>query len=235
MTCTLTGSAQDKVYTPKNGVFSWKAIVLGGGFRITIAVPLHGDFSKYDRVEIVRSESLIGPDVPAAFLVRLTDQLTAEFKKGQRFTDVTVIDSYEPKAFPVDDAVGTAGETFRDADSLEAPMRNAGDLLAFDREREAAATIAPASSTLVVSSEVIDYAKGNKLAQLLFLDLGNAVVTMRFSYHDKGTGEELGRSVISSDNSSKVVPSVLSPRTALSGVAEGLVDQVTRRKVAGER
>jgi hypothetical protein len=86
-----------------------------------------------------------------------------------------------------------------------------------------------------VTSEVIDYAKGNKLVQLLLLDLGNAIVTLRFSYFDKVTGEELGRSVISSDNSSKVVPSVLSPRTALSGLSEGLVDQVTRRKVAGER
>ncbi len=83
--------------------------------------------------------------------------------------------------------------------------------------------------------EVIDYAKGNKFLQLVPLDLGNAVLTVRFSYYDMETGEELGRQVVSSDNSSKVVPSVISPRNALTGIVEGMVDQVTRRKVAAEQ
>ena len=82
---------------------------------------------------------------------------------------------------------------------------------------------------------MIDYASGNKFTQLLLLNLGNGLMTIRLSYFDKATGEELGRSVVSSDTSSKVVPSLLSPRTPLGGVAEGVVDQVTRRKVAAER
>jgi hypothetical protein len=46
------------------------------------------------------------------------------------------------------------------------------------------------------------------------------------------TGQEIGRQIISgqSDGSSLLGP--LSPRDALSGVADGLVDQVTRRVAA---
>jgi hypothetical protein len=117
-------------------------------------------------------------------------------------------------------------------------MRTWNDLVQFDRQRENAAAAnesGESTGTLVVTSQVIDYAKGNKVLQLLPLDIGNGILSVRFSYFDKDTGEELGRSVISSDNSSKVVPSFISPRTALTGIAEGLVDQVTRRKVSAER
>jgi hypothetical protein len=125
-------------------------------------------------------------------------------------------------------------DLFRTADSLDAPMRGPQDLIAMDRQR-ASTERQRATDTLVVTSQVIDYSKGNNVLQLLFVNWGNALITLRLSYLDGATGEELGRSVISSDNSSKVVPSVLSTRTALSGVAEGLVDQVTRRKVGAER
>jgi hypothetical protein len=225
---------QAKAYTPKNGVLNWKAMILGGGFRVTVAIPLHGDFSKYDRLEIVRAESLIGPDVPSGFLNQLTAQLASEFRRGGRFTDIAIVDSFEGPRPAVGEQSAPAPDTFRGADSLDAPMRSEEDLLAFDRQRRAAADV-PESATLVVKSQVIDYTKGNKLLQLLLLDLGNGVLTMRFTYVDKVTSEELGSNVISSDNSSKVVPSLLSPRSAMSGVAEGLADQVTRRKVAGER
>ena len=110
-------------------------------------------------------------------------------------------------------------------------MRTRDDMVAFDRERQAAARtpgLAP-SSTLVVRCQVIDYSKGNRFLQLWFIDFGNAVLTLRCSYFDKASGDELGRSVISSDNSSKVIPSALMSRTALTGVINGLVDQVTRR------
>ena len=227
---------QTKAYTPKNGILNWRMIILGGGFRVTVAIPLHGDFSKYDRLEIVRTESLIGPDVPNEFLNQVTAQLASEFRRGGRFMDIAIVDSFNARRSGAGEQSAPAPDTFRGADSLDAPMRTEEDLLAFDHQRQAAADApASASTTLVVRSEVIDYTKGNKFLQLLFLDLGNGVLTMRFTYVDKVTGEALGGNVISSDNSSKVVPGLLSPRSALSGVAEGLADQVTRRKMAGER
>src|SRR5690349_7183431 len=113
-------------------------------------------------------------------------------------------------------------------------MRLSADMAAMDRDRDAGSHD-KASDTLVVTDQLFDYVCGNKFTQLLLLNLGNGLMTIRLSYFDKATGEELGRSVVSSDSSSKVVPSLLSPRTPLGGVAEGVVDQVTRRKVAAER
>ena len=71
--------AQTVPYRPKNGVLNWKAVLLGGGFRVTTAIPLHGDFSRYSRVEIVRPESLIGADVPRGVLGQLTRGLAESF------------------------------------------------------------------------------------------------------------------------------------------------------------
>jgi hypothetical protein len=232
---TMAAAAQSKPYKPKNGVLNWKAILLGGAFRVTTAIPLHGNFSKYSRIEIARTKSVIGPDVPEAFLAQITNRLATDFRNGGRFEDVSVVEGYErPDAVAIE-TVDAVSQTFRDADPLDAPLRSAAEMTRFDRERDAAEREPAHDSTLVVTSEVIDYARGNKFLQLLAMDLGNGVLTLRFSYWDKLTGEELGRSVVSSDNSSKVVPSLLSPRTSLSGVSEGLVDQVTRRKVAAER
>lgn len=225
--------AQTKPYTPKHGELNWKAILLGGAFRVTTVVPLHGDFSRFDRVEIVEAESLVGGDVPPTVLHRLTAQLLAEFRKNGRFAEVLIVHSYDRRR-PTPATVAEANATFRAADSLDAAMRPAADMAAMDRDRDAAARDS-ASDTLVVTNAVIDYARGNKFTQLLLLNLGNGLMTTRLSYFDKATGEELGRSVVSSDTSSKVVPSLLSPRTPLGGVAEGVVDQVTRRKVAAER
>jgi len=230
---TLHVSAQSKPYSPKNGVVNWKAVLFGGAFRVTAAIPMHGDFSRFDRVEIVEAGSLIGGDVPPTVLHRLTAQLLAEFRKSGRFAEVEAVRSYERRRTPTASVVEEA-DAFRTPDSLDAPMRPAADMVEMDRERQAASRDKTVD-TLVVTDEVIDYVRGNKFTQLLLLNLGNGLMTIRLSYFDKATGEEFGRSVVSSDTTSKVVPSLLSPRTALVGVAEGVVDQVTRRKVAAER
>ena len=76
-------------------------------------------------------------------------------------------------------------EAFRGADPLARPDA-AGERHADVRSAAAGrGRDAGAHRTLVVRCEVIDYAKGNKLLQFLFLDLGNAVLTLRFSYYDR--------------------------------------------------
>jgi hypothetical protein len=82
---------------------------------------------------------------------------------------------------------------------------------------------------------VLDYAKGSRLKQALPLDLGKSILTVRLRYYDKKTGQEIGRQIISgrTDGSSLLGP--LSPRSALSGVADGFVDQVIRRIAASAR
>ena len=221
-------AAQTTPYHPKNGTFSLQEFVLGGGFRVTSALPLHGNFSEYGRLEIVEPVSGIGADAPAPLLQRIGEQLAREFRKIGRFTDVAVVEGYVPR--PQENTVSDADIDV--ADPLEAPMRPGSDLVANDERRAAARA---RRETLVIATEVIDYAPGNKFTQLLLLDLGNSILTLRLSLFDKATGAELGRTIVSSDNSSKVVPSLLSPRSPLTGVAEGLADQVTRRQVGAER
>ncbi len=227
---------QNKPYTPKNGILNIKALIFGGGFRVSTAVPLHGNFAHYRTLEIVHPESLIGKDVPAEFLEKLGVELQTEFEKGERFAEVKTVRSFAVGS--LSSARAIASEDFREADALDAPMRPPEDMKVFDRQRHDSELSDESSSpagTLVIRCQVVDYAKGNKLLQLSMLDVGNSILTLRFSYFDKETGEELGRSIISSDNSSRIIPSALSSRTVLNGIAEGLVDQVTRRKAAAER
>ena len=224
-------------YRPKNGVLNWKAVLFGGGFRVTTAIPLRGDFSTFAQVNIVRPVSLIGGDVSPQLLRTIGDALAAEFRRGQHFGDVNVIEGWRPPERVLGAGDDLDDHDVEETDPLDSPLRAASDLRVLDQRRltrQASAVRGP-RRTLVVRTEVIDYTKGNGWLQLLFLDLGNSVLTIRVSYFDDHSGEELGRSVISSDNSSHMVPSAVSPRSALSGIAEGLVDQVTRRKVASER
>ena len=236
----VTTFGQSKTYSPKNGILNFKAIILGGAFRVSTAIPLHGDFSKFNRLEIVHLQSLIGSDIPPELLKQLTESLRAEFERGGRFAEVKVVNSFqkpEPVATTRED--GVSSEAFREADPLETPMHDGRDMQAFDEQRRLAALHeehhGERAGVLSIVGEVIDYAKGNRLLQLLPVDLWNSLLTVRFSYYDMETGEELGRQVVSSDNSSKVVPGAFSPRNALTGIREGLVDQITRRKVAAER
>ena len=233
---THVALGQSAPYIPKNGILNWKAVLIGGGFRVTPAIPLRGDMSKYQRLEIVRTASLIGDDAPESVLNQLTRDLTTEFNRGGRFAATAITESYE-RPMQTAGAGPEADDSFLGADPIEAPMRGLDDMVAFDRERIATAACGERCSgpTLVVQCQVIDFAKGNRWLQLLALDIGNSVLTLRCSYFDKISGEELGRSVISSDNSSKVIPSAVTSRTPIAGVVDGLVDQVTRRKIAGER
>ncbi len=75
---TLPLAAQARSYAPKNGVLNWKALIFGGAFRITTVIPLHGDFSRFDRVEVVEAESLI----PASDRTPATH---GEWRQGSRW------------------------------------------------------------------------------------------------------------------------------------------------------
>jgi hypothetical protein len=232
------GVPKGSKYAPKNGILNIESIILGGAFRVTTVIPLHGDFSKFDRVDVVQTRSLIGEDAPAALLEEVTEKLRAEIEGTGRFSNVRVVDTI-PKLPPAMAAKRVAlSDRFREADPLAVPMGTWQDMLNFDEQRRLAAQLEEVTGkheTLAVAGEVLDFAKGNKLLQLLFLDLGNSTLTVRFSFFDEETGEELGRQVVSSDNSSMVLPSVVSPRGPLTGIAEGLVDQISRRKVAAEQ
>ena len=227
-------------YKGKNGILSTKTLVMGGMFRVTTVVPFKGDLTDYHHLEITKPISFVGGALSSDVSNRQVARIKSQFESRKIFESVTVIDSYNPAlAGPQerqlhansDDIVRTEG------DSLDAPIGSLEDMEARDRQRalKEKALQQPSTRTLVTVIEVLDYEKGSRLKQALPLDLGKSILTVRLRYYDRATGQEIGRQIVSgrSDGSSLLGP--LSPRDALSGVADGFVDQVTRRVAASAK
>jgi hypothetical protein len=227
-------------YKGKNGILSMKTLVLGGEFRVTTVIPFKGNVADYNQLEIARPVSLVGPALSVDVSNRQAAAIKSQFESRKIFEAVAVIDSYDPALY-VRKQKGLSSEiadTHSDQeDALETPISSAEDMEARDRRRagEQQEFGQPSTRTLVTIVEVLDYEKGSRLKQVLPLDLGKSILTVRLRYYDKMTGQEIGRQIISgrSDGSSLLGP--LSPRDALSGVVDGLVDQVTRRIAASEK
>ncbi len=227
-------------YKGQNGILSMKTLVLGGEFRVTTVMPLRGNVADYNQLEITRPVSLVGGALNVEVSNHQVAKIKSQFESRKIFESVRVIDSYDPALY-VGKEKGSHSEiadthSVQD-DALEAPIRSAEDMEARDsqRAREHQEFEQRSTRTLVTVIEVLDYSKGSRLKQALPLDLGKSILTVRLRYYDKTTGQEIGRQIISgrSDGSSLLGP--LSPRDALSGVADGLVDQVTRRVAASVR
>jgi len=227
-------------YKGQNGILSMKTLVLGGEFRVTTVIPFKGNVADYNQLEITRPVSLVGVALNVEVSNRQVAKIKSQFESRKIFEAVAVIDSYDPALY-AGKQTGAHSEIAdthsAQDDALEAPIRSAEDMEARDRDRarEQQEFKQPSTRTLVTVIEVLDYAKGSRLKQALPLDLGKSILTVRLRYYDKETGQEIGRQIISgrSDGSSLLGP--LSPRDALSGVADGLVDQVTRRIAASEK
>jgi len=227
-------------YKGQNGILSMKTLVLGGEFRVTTVIPFRGNVADYNQLEITRPVSLVGGALNVEVSNHQVAKIKSQFESRKIFESVRVIDSYDPALY-VGKEKGSHSEiadthSVQD-DALEAPIRSAEDMEARDsqRAREQQEFEQRSTRTLVTVIEVLDYSKGSRLKQALPLDLGKSILTVRLRYYDKTTGQEIGRQIISgrSDGSSLLGP--LSPRDALSGVADGLVDQVTRRVAASVR
>jgi hypothetical protein len=240
--------SEKRKYKGKSQIFSLKGQILGGEFRISNVIPLQGDFSKYERIEASRLRSLIGEDIPPSVLENYGKRLLGQFQSGGRFNNVTLIDDYKPPLpeAPTDPnqgvnpvSGGRQAETAEGEDPLEGPMLSWDDMRRFDElraRRLEKGNIEKEKSppTLVIVGEVLDYAKGNRWLQLLPLNRGNAVFTVRFRYYDKATGQELGRQVIGGEVTAANLGGVFGLRTALSGIVDGVIDQITRRAVSAE-
>jgi hypothetical protein len=224
-------------YKGQNGILSAKTVVMGGEFRVTTVIPFRGNVADYNRLEITKPVSFVGRALTAEVSSRQAAKIKSQFESKKLFEAVTVIDSYRPEPAP-EQHEQERGDTIRgEEDALDAPIGTFEDMKARDGRRALKEQGVERASgrTLVTVIEVLDYAKGSRLKQALPLDLGKSILTVRLRYYDKMTGQEIGRQIISgrTDGSSLLGP--LSPRSALNGVADGFVDQVTRRIAASER
>jgi hypothetical protein len=240
-----------KHYKGKDGIISAKTVVLGGDFRVTTVIPFKGNLADYHHLEIASPISLVGPILNSEVKREQMTKFKSQFEERQIFKSVILIDSYDPTA--IKDSVNSRLDSPFNSkaecpqtddhssssikDSLDAPIGTIVDMEARDTERLLVnADASPAEDrTLVVVIEVLDYLKGNRVKQLLPLDLGKAILTVRVRYYDRDSGEEIGRQIISGENSGSALLGPVSPRTALSGVSDGFVDQVTRRIAESER
>jgi hypothetical protein len=224
-------------YKGQNGILSAKTVVMGGEFRVTTVITFRGNVADYNRLEITRPVSLVGGALTADVSNRQAAKIKSQFESKKIFESVTVIDSYSPEPGGEQHRQERGDTPRAEGDALEASIDAIQDMEARDRQRalKEQELEQPSSRTLVTVIEVLDYAKGSRLKQALPLDLGKSILTVRLRYYDKTTGQEIGRQIISgrTDGSSLLGP--LSPRSALNGVADGFVDQVTRRIAASER
>lgn len=233
-----------KHYKGENGILSTKTVIFGGEFRVTTVIPFNGNFAEYHHLEIARPVSLVSRALTSDVASRQVAKFKSQFESRRLFETVAVIDAYDPamaSQHQQQSSANAPSEKSDDVDrseALDAPIGSFDDLVARDKRRtfgEDAAQRPASDKTLVVVIEVIDYAKGSRWKQALPLDLGKSILTVRMRYYQKSTGEEVGRQIISgqSDGSSLLGP--LSPRDGLSAVADGFIDQVTRRVAASEK
>jgi hypothetical protein len=232
-----------KRYKGENGILSAKTLIFGGEFRVTTVIPFKGNFAEYHHLEVAKPISLVGKALTPDVASRQVDKFKSQFESRRLFETITVIESYDPATASQRQQQTSASAPSEKSDgdrteSLDAPIGSFDDMVARDKRRthgEGAGPHSTADKTLVVAIEVLDYAKGSRWKQALPLDLGKSILTVRLRYYDKSTGEEVGRQVISgqSDGSSLLGP--FSPRDGLSGVADGFLDQVTRRVAASEK
>lgn len=227
-------------YKGKQGIFSMKTLVLGGDFRVTTIVPFKGNLAEYHHLELTRPISLVGSALTQQVSTQQLTKLKSQFEARRIFASVTVIDAYRPA-----DASQLQKQSYKNADnldgaadeSLDSPIGSFTDMETRDRQRalKDQKEEPPSERTLVTVIEVLDYAKGSRVKQFLPLDLGKSILTVRLRYYDKASGQEIGRQIVSGKSSGSSLLGPLSPRDALSGVADGFLDQVTRRVASAEK
>jgi len=233
-------SSQEKVYRPKSQIFSIKSEILGGEFRITSVIPLHGDFSTYRQIEITHLKSLVGNAISNKALTDYDQKVFHEFQTLSKIKPVVSIADYTPPPPLLNtQTVPLESENPEEKDSLNGPMLTMDDLHRFDKTRALKEAGLPVPGepqrSLVILGEVLDYEKGNHILQYFPFNIGSTIFTIRLRYYDKQTGEELGRQVITGEVSSDTIAGFMGMHSALKGVVEGLADQVTRRVLQSEQ
>jgi hypothetical protein len=232
---TTPDNSTEKVYKPRSQIFSIKSEILGGEFRISSVIPLHGDFSDYRRIEVTGLKSLIGNAIPDKVLAKYNQDVFKEFQILGKTKEIATIPDFVPPAPKIPEA-GDQPQTQNDEemDSLDGPLLTYDDLRRFDEIR-AQKEAKGADRTLVIVGEVLDYLKGNHVLQFLPFNIGSTIFTIRFRYYDKDTGEELGRQIITGEVSADTYAGFMGMHSALAGVVEALADQVTRRAIEADR
>lgn len=250
----LVGSAFPAAHPAQaeNGVMSAGSALQGRYHHLRFILPFRGDFSRYNKVEIVRPTSDIGPDrVPPEKMQQYTQWLHQMFASTGLFEEVQDVEEMrldsplavaaqtgtllpsDPSAFPAADEEIPAPR--RISPILLASLSPDGEPVGISAADASALGPPPASTgeqhTLVVTSTVLDYVKGNRGLRLLGVGLGGARFTARFSLYDKQTGQEVARGNVTGvvEDGSFGLPGGSSSDQSLKVAADDLVGHVENR------
>src|SRR5262249_51461272 len=155
-------------------------------------------------LEITRPISLVGGALTPQVSNQQIAKLKSQFEARRIFESVTVIDSYSPAVASQPQKQSHKNSYNIDGaedDSLDFPIGSFSDMQTRDRQRALKEEELPSDRTLVTVIEVLDYAKGNRIKQILPLDLGKSILTVRLRYYDKASGQEIGRQIVSGKTS----------------------------------
>lgn len=237
----------------------------GAGFRITMIHPFRGDFSEYDKLEVVRTASDVGDAVPAKAMEDYTENLYLSFQKSGAFKEVREVDQgpLAPGPSPPASDPGELAES-DEAGPVEGSSPPSNGLIA---SRSVPFPSSPASAsyraglnsfesppasptqplanpqavqpkrTMVIVSRVIYYQKGNRTLRAVGFGGGYARFVVRFYVYDKERAAELAMGNISGEVSTSFysVPFLAGDAEGRDAVVGAIVNRVEVRKAAADQ
>ncbi len=237
----------------ENGVLSAGGVLKGNYHHLRFIIPLRGDFSQYKRVEVVSAVSEVGHELPAEKREKYQEWMRRMFAETGLFEEVLLVEkaAVNPAAvaaatpqpwqseFVVDPAaLGLLAAPENESDLLVARSWKpvvvvVPDFMMEELLQEAALSpnTPPPIRTLVVTSTVMDYQKGNRGLRMLGLGFGASRFTARFAVYDKETGEELARGNVTGtvEESSLGLPGNSSSDNSMKVAAADFVRHVEKR------
>ncbi|MEE8201309.1 MAG: hypothetical protein V3R29_09085 [Candidatus Acidoferrales bacterium] len=226
-----------------NGVFSAGGILKGKYHHLRFIIPFRGDFSQYNKVEIVQPESDLGPDtVPAEKIEQYTRWLQQLFLDTGLFEEVrivqeTTLGSAAASVSPAEEEVVRAELAGFPLPAGLDPDEEFTGIPAEDTVLLIQPAAVPEKHTLVVTSTVLDYLKGNRGLRMLGVGIGGSRFTVRFSIYDKQTGAEVARGNVTGavEDTSFGLPGGSGSDQSLKVGAADLVYHVERRVREADR
>lgn len=153
------------------------------------AVPLGGDFARYQRLEVVPLENEMGDLIPAELVAGLNEGLLRQLQQVRNL-EVARAEPTRQRTSPGAGAQARAGDPSAPAPGPADPAASAIPL------RQASVE----SPTAVLEAIIVDFDPGSQGQRVLQVGVGRqAVLTLHLWFLDGATGQLLGKYIINSE------------------------------------
>lgn len=259
----LAAAQDEEVPKEKGGRMSPGGLARGTGFRVTMIHPMRGDFSRYDKLEIVKMRNLTGERTPQEAMEDYTDRLYEAFHGSGLFRTVRKVETLRLdrplKRVPVPalrndlavwngDDSGPVGGLDLMIDRSQTARQPASEINGADFSegtvggdttgdgQHTPLDIEP-QGTLVIATSALYYKGGNRGLRALGLGFGYHRFIVRFYIFDKEQGLELAMGNISGEviGSFASIPLIAGDDASRSSIVEAIENRVEVRKALAER